>query len=63
MGKTAFRQSDVTRAVKGAQAAGMDIARVEIASDGRIVVMFSGHAERSGNAAVESWFAKDGNAR
>ncbi|WP_245615527.1 tyrosine-type recombinase/integrase [Paenirhodobacter enshiensis] len=26
MGKTAFRQSDVTRAVKGAQAAGMDIA-------------------------------------
>ena len=63
MGKTAFRQSDVTRAVKGAQAAGMDIARVEIASDGRIVVMFSGHTERSSNAAVESWFAKDGNAR
>jgi hypothetical protein len=34
-----FRQTDLTRALKGALAAGMEIARVEIDKDGRIVVV------------------------
>jgi hypothetical protein len=34
-----FRQTDLTRAVKGALAAGIQIARVEIETDGRIVVI------------------------
>jgi hypothetical protein len=34
-----FKQTDLTRALKGARAAGMEIARVEIESDGRIVVV------------------------
>jgi hypothetical protein len=39
MGKRAtFTQAEVTRAVKGAQAGGMKIKRVEILPDGRIVV-------------------------
>jgi hypothetical protein len=34
-----FRQTDLTRALKGARAAGMGIARVEIEKDGKIVVV------------------------
>ena len=34
-----FRQQDVTRAVKAVRAAGVDIVRVEVAKDGRIVIV------------------------
>jgi hypothetical protein len=34
-----FRQQDVTRAVKAVRCAGVDIARVEIARDGRIIIV------------------------
>jgi hypothetical protein len=34
-----FRQCDVTRAIRGAQAAGVEIARVEIGKDGKIVIL------------------------
>ena len=33
-----FRQSDLTRALKGAKAAGVDVARVKIANDGTIQI-------------------------
>jgi hypothetical protein len=36
---SAFRQRDLTRAVKGVTAAGVHIARVEIGRDGKIVVV------------------------
>ncbi len=35
---TPFRQSDVTRAVKGARSAGLDVTGVKITSDGTITV-------------------------
>jgi hypothetical protein len=38
-----FRQADVTRAIRAARAGGVDIGRVEIARDGRIVIIASGH--------------------
>jgi hypothetical protein len=33
-----FRQAEVTKAVRAVRMAGVDIARVEIATDGRIVI-------------------------
>jgi hypothetical protein len=39
-----FRQQDITKAVKGATKAGMNIARIEIAKDGRIVIITAAEA-------------------
>lgn len=38
-GPSTFRQADITKAVKAVRAAGVDIARVEVAKDGRIVIV------------------------
>jgi hypothetical protein len=46
----AFRQADVSRAVKGAAAAGLAIARVEVNADGKIVIVTALAPEKaSGN--------------
>jgi 3-keto-L-gulonate-6-phosphate decarboxylase len=37
-----FRQQDVTRAIRAAIAGGVDIARIEVAKDGRIVIVTCG---------------------
>jgi hypothetical protein len=34
-----FKQQDITRAIKGATKAGVNIRRIEIAKDGRIVII------------------------
>jgi hypothetical protein len=34
-----FRQADVTKAVKAVRSAGVDIVRVEVTRDGRIVIV------------------------
>ena len=38
-GACTFKQSDVTRAVKGVVAAGVEVMRVEVDTNGRIVVV------------------------
>ena len=38
-GRSHFRQSDLTRAIKAAQAAGLEIARIEIDPNGTIKIV------------------------
>jgi hypothetical protein len=38
-GAQTFRQADVTKALKGAAAAGIDVGRVEIDRDGKIMIV------------------------
>jgi hypothetical protein len=45
MRRSAFRQSDLTKALKAAKAAGSEVARVEIAPDGRMVVVMTKDAQ------------------
>jgi hypothetical protein len=53
-GSQTFRQSDITKALKGAQNAGMEVQRVEIEA-GKIVV-FAGKAyERPERRSVNEW--------
>ncbi|KPL55488.1 hypothetical protein ABB55_27310 [Prosthecomicrobium hirschii] len=60
MAKTpaAFRQADVTRAIKAAKAAGVDIGGVEIRAD-RIVVLAAGHAAKP-ESALDEWMKAHG---
>ncbi len=48
-----FRQTDVTRALRGARAAGMEIQRFEINGDGKIVVVAAKLPETSSDAGDE----------
>jgi hypothetical protein len=45
-----FRQQDVTRAIRAAIAAGVDIARIEVAKDGRIIIVTAAHTEPKAEA-------------
>lgn len=49
-----FKQADLVRAVKAARAAGLEIARTEIAPDGRIILVH--HAEEAdAQSAFDAW--------
>jgi hypothetical protein len=50
--RTAIRQVDVVRALKGARAAGLNVARLEITSQGTMVLVFLGAA---GDASLDDW--------
>jgi hypothetical protein len=47
-GVQAFKQTDVTKAIKGARNANLDVERIEIGRDGRIVI----HTGKAGAAAI-----------
>jgi hypothetical protein len=53
---SAFRQQDVTRALRATVAAGIEVQRVEIEKDGRIVVV-AGKAKQSAEqgGTVNEW--------
>ncbi len=49
----AFKQSDVTRALKGARAGGLAVSRVEIDPNGKIVMLAATTARAAGDG--NSW--------
>ena len=59
-----FRQSDLTRAIRGVRNAGGDVARAEIAKDGRIIIVVgeasnvSSSAELTPDDELERWRTK-----
>jgi hypothetical protein len=55
-----FRRQDVTRAIRAAKAAGVEIQRIEIARDGRIVIITAAEAERQISTPLDAWIAKHG---
>jgi len=48
-----FRQTDLTRALKGARAAGVEIVRFEIDHDGRIIVVAALPTDENGDVGEE----------
>ena len=55
-GPARFQAADVARAVKGAEAAGKSVARVEVDRDGKIVVVIGKPADHS--AEANEWDAE-----
>lgn len=57
-----FRQSQVTRAIKGVVAAGVSIRQVEVETDGRIVIVASDGEESQAEdlTPLEKWKANHG---
>lgn len=55
--RVAFLQGDVTRAIKGAKAAGLEPGPVEIWPDGRIVILPRGTAAAEASDPLEKWEA------
>jgi hypothetical protein len=55
-----FRQQDVTRAIRAAKAAGVEIQRIEIAKDGRIVIITAAEAGHQISTPLDAWMAKHG---
>ena len=51
---TAFRQVDLTRAVRGAKNAGLEITRVEIGPDGKITLSAGKQPADTGND-LDKW--------
>jgi hypothetical protein len=52
--RTPFRQADISRAVKGATAAGLVIGRVEIDPNGTIVIVSGDAADQKVAGAVDA---------
>lgn len=52
-----FRQRDLTRALKGAIAAGVQIARVEIDPSGKIVLQLGGGERVEPSNEFDKWMA------
>jgi hypothetical protein len=53
-----FKQADVVRMIKAARAAGLEVARTEIAPDGRIVLVHKSEPSAAPLTPYDEWKAK-----
>ena len=53
-----LRQVDLKRAIKTARAAGLEILRLEILADGRIVLITANNGESSLTSDLDRWMEK-----
>jgi len=51
-GPTTFRQSDLTRAIRGVRNAGVQVSRAEIGKDGKIIIVVGEASNVSSNAEL-----------
>ena len=56
------RQRDVAAAVKGAVAAGVEVARIEVDKEGRIIIIAGKPTESAKVNALDAWMAKNARA-
>jgi hypothetical protein len=52
----------VTAAVEGARTAGVDVARIEVDKDGRVVIIAGRSTEGAEANALDAWMAKNARA-
>jgi len=57
-GPCSFKQRDAVRALKAARAAGYEVARLEIAKDGTIILV-TGKSEAQESAPLDRWMAEN----
>ncbi|MCX2698356.1 hypothetical protein [Ochrobactrum chromiisoli] len=57
-----FKQADVTRAIKGAIAAGMKVARAEIDQTGKIIVFSPSEDALKPTNELDKWLAENARA-
>ena len=54
-GPCTFKEVDLTRALRAAQKAGLDVERAELARDGKIVLVFKRKGEMMPNDERNEW--------
>ena len=57
--QVAFKQADVTRAIKGAIAAGMKVVRAEIDQSGKIVIVSPSEEAPTPANDLDKWLAEN----